>query len=822
MLAKDTFFKANRVYLLSGIAAALLLPFLTFEQIRLVEVPAPSQMDYFNPNQDMHIGLVSHQEAVQSTLPIDWMAILLVAYLIGAAIMLIRFISQLLSVRRFIKSGRIISREPYLLIEVDRRITPFSFFNYIVYNPDVQHPSELEMILSHESVHSRQLHSLDVLLMQITLIVQWCNPLAWLYKSSIEQNLEFIADHAAAQKVHSIKDYQHALLKASSTIQPALTTNFYQSFIKKRIVMLNTPKSRKQNLWKLGVILPFLAVFMYSFNVKEVINYVEEEVPESAFAKANKTPVPDNPDARQDVFYINEKSTEEALNSIETYVSTHWDDVRIKFDQRLFTKEGKLSGLSFQTKFSDANFLSNRLSMIAKAPKKLGSYRIKIRTDQEIIISEQGNPKVITITPDNVSIKDPTIALKTEPLMYLATNQANDTLGQNPVEENDELLFTYKRETYSSKDTTETANLARNYNSKHQKGTHSALYEQKSKTNSLRSQNRNALQETYRFLITKNSTPEDLDLLKESLKKNHNASLRITDVTYNEQREITSIRIDFKDAQGNNKNYTVQSSTPISDIYIYREADGSTGIGNAGSSKEAAARIDGLREQMDARRKRMMIDRDSMRATMQERKEDLRARIEKRREDINLRGSALRKQGDSLRYNSTTRTDSSANNRNYGSYNFKSRSQLNANDSVHISRQNANLYPEKSGYIFLDGDTYFYTKNDIGTITYYDRWGTEIKEGEPLYNRLKKAPTFFIKGQNEDDVRQTALTLIRSKSNKTEEPLIIVNGTITTQHAMEQLDPNDIENISVLKGKAAIAAYGQNGKDGVIVIEMKE
>ena len=97
----------------------------------------------------------------------------------------------------------------------------------------------------------------------------------------MEENLEYIADSATVQQIESVKQYQLALVKASSTSPiPALTNNFYQSFIKKRIVMLNKSTSKKINAWKLILVLPLLAVFLWSFNINEVVTYSDSNEPD--------------------------------------------------------------------------------------------------------------------------------------------------------------------------------------------------------------------------------------------------------------------------------------------------------------------------------------------------------------------------------------------------------------------------------------------------------------------------------------------------------------------------------------------------------------
>ena len=85
------------------------------------------------------------------------------------------------------------------------------------------------------------------------------------------QNLEYIADQKASQLIDDKKVYQKALLKVV-THQNCLsiTNHFYQSLIKKRIVMLNKNQSHKRNSWKYALILPALVAFILLFQIKVI------------------------------------------------------------------------------------------------------------------------------------------------------------------------------------------------------------------------------------------------------------------------------------------------------------------------------------------------------------------------------------------------------------------------------------------------------------------------------------------------------------------------------------------------------------------------
>ena len=270
VLRKDTFFSANRHYLISGILAAIILPLIQFTKRVYIEVPASNSL---NISESLSAAPIMVSEEAMN---VNWLQILLLIYAIGVLVILFQFLNQLYILFGLLSRYPSEKRNGFTYIQTPQDCAPFSFFKYIVYNPDMHSQEELIMILKHEEVHGSQWHTIDILIANMLLIFQWINPLAWFYKRSIEENLEFIADNETVQHVESVKQYQLALVKASSTIPiPALTTNFYQSFIKKRIVMLNKSTSNKINAWKLSIILPLLAIFLWSFNVNEVIEYTE-------------------------------------------------------------------------------------------------------------------------------------------------------------------------------------------------------------------------------------------------------------------------------------------------------------------------------------------------------------------------------------------------------------------------------------------------------------------------------------------------------------------------------------------------------------------
>ncbi|WP_116787335.1 M56 family metallopeptidase [Flavobacterium psychrotrophum] len=277
LLKKETFFGTNRLFLIAGLITSALLPLAEYTKVIFVD-PIPARPFTSQELTMMNTAMLQEQKIPEPAFEINWFYVALGVYAIGLAFFGIRLLADVFKIRKMLAGKRVTKSETYKLVDSADVDSPFSFFNYIVYNSGVLQPQELDSILTHEKVHSRQKHSVDMLLAQTFCIVFWFNPIVWLYKKAISQNLEFIADSEATKLVADVKAYQKTMLRLS--IEPqyiSITNQFYQSLIKKRIVMLNKQKSRRRNFWKYAIVLPALTAFVLAFQVKVVAQ--EKQLP---------------------------------------------------------------------------------------------------------------------------------------------------------------------------------------------------------------------------------------------------------------------------------------------------------------------------------------------------------------------------------------------------------------------------------------------------------------------------------------------------------------------------------------------------------------
>ncbi|MCW5517608.1 M56 family metallopeptidase [Muriicola sp. Z0-33] len=334
-LKKETFFEANRHFLLAGLLVAFLLPLLTIT--RYVDVTPVTYENYSGIPATFSEGL--------STTSWDWMAILSDVYLMGLLFLIVKFALQLLSLRSMIKAHSSKKENGFVYVETNKEIAPFSFFNYIFYNPHLYSAEELQAILEHERAHSSQWHTLDVLLAHAITMVLWINPFGWLYKKNIKQNLEFLADESAAKGVTSLKSYQYTLLRVSGVpFSTQITNAFYNSLIKKRIVMLHKSKSDRRNLYKYALVLPLLLVFVLAFNIETKARPipVTEEISyaDSMFMSADQQ------------YSITKETTDSEIDDLVREIKNEGGTLLVKKVKR--NKEGYITAIKITFKTEDS------------------------------------------------------------------------------------------------------------------------------------------------------------------------------------------------------------------------------------------------------------------------------------------------------------------------------------------------------------------------------------------------------------------------------------------------------------------------------------
>jgi hypothetical protein len=429
MLRKETFFTSNRWFLLLGLFTSVLLPLMVYTKIIWVE-PTPVNYDWSS----LPISTIVDEDHTQEYIYLG----LAVLYCIGTLYLLTKFSFDFYSLQKIVKGKTIKRQADFKFIDLQDNLAPFSFFNTIVYNSSLYSSSELENILEHEKVHSEQNHTVDVLISRLFCILFWFNPFIWLYKKAILQNLEFIADSEATKKISDKKAYQLTLLKITTHENcVAITNHFYQSLIKKRIVMLNKNQSKKSNSWKYTLVLPALVAFVMLFQVNVI---AQEKVDFQATPKIIKTN-----EKAIDVYEIDKNTTDEELkeksrNLKENYaIIADFSGIKRNSKNELTAikvnlKKGKEIEQKMETKGNEA---INKFGIIVSKNNN-GMLTVNFGSDEN-----SSNQQSMLVVPNAPSVIDKEIFIDGKKVSNeeLDRTNPNDILTMDVIKENNKSII---------------------------------------------------------------------------------------------------------------------------------------------------------------------------------------------------------------------------------------------------------------------------------------------------------------------------------------------------------------------------------------------
>ncbi len=273
LMRKSTHFGLNRLTLATSIIASLLLPLI---KINLTPEVVATNIPVMSIDLTQVVNIVSKPEPAWGI-----REIVLLIYFSGFVITLFRLIYQSFYIHVIAKMSRTITKGNHTIVLVEKEITPFAYFSKIFIPASKMDETSFESILAHEKSHLSQYHFLDLFLIEIVTIVQWFNPIVWLYERSMKEVHEYMADDEVLKQGVSKGNYQ-ALLVNQALGGPVFTIShqFNQSLILKRIVMMTKMKSPQLAKAKALFFIPLTACLLMAFSnpeplVKPVVEKVE-------------------------------------------------------------------------------------------------------------------------------------------------------------------------------------------------------------------------------------------------------------------------------------------------------------------------------------------------------------------------------------------------------------------------------------------------------------------------------------------------------------------------------------------------------------------
>lgn len=269
--AGDTFFKWRRLSLLTIYVLSLFLP--TIDLSVLVNETAP--LSNILPRMAYNLPEVTVQPTHDN---FDWQQLAVWLYTGVALALLLRVFWQVGVVCRLAQRSERATLHGTAVCLLTGDYSPFSFFRWIFVNPDDKTSSQVQQILTHEQTHVAQWHSADALLSQLFVAVFWFNPVAWLMRLQVRNNLEYLADRSVINGGTDKKAYQYHLLAVAYRMNVAtITNNFNVLPLKRRIMMMNKQASNPLARFKYLLFVP-LAIALLAMNNTPIRANVQKKV----------------------------------------------------------------------------------------------------------------------------------------------------------------------------------------------------------------------------------------------------------------------------------------------------------------------------------------------------------------------------------------------------------------------------------------------------------------------------------------------------------------------------------------------------------------
>ena len=663
LLRKETFFTSNRWFLLLGLVVSALLPLLFFKRIVIVERAKISV--------DKLISMYKNTKAVpiNTSVPsietIDWFQVIALGYGFVVLFFLIKAFFEIYSISRLLKNKVVQKENSFSLIDLKEDIAPFSFFNYIVFNSSLYSPKELKSILLHEKVHSQQQHSIDVLVVHLFTIVFWINPVVWLYKKAVIQNLEFIADSKAIQHLEDKKAYQKVLLKVVShqNCLP-ITNHFYQSLIKKRIIMLNKNQSHQRSSWKYVVVIPALITFVFMFQIKVVAQEKSEKNSSNAVS-AIAIGYSIDKNATDEEMKNDSKVAKEQLGIDYKFSNVKRNDkgeiIAIKIEYK--TKEGKSGKIEFDSDnpiepiyfnaegdkvgFSRNGFMNhsekNNMSLSLSYEDAVKIVEAKDKTAINAIAVPNNNEKPF-VTPSEHN--DDVIATLQSNYTGQKANPASKPIivfnGSIVEGDTDKIINLINPADIESMNVIKGENAIKNYG---EKGKNGVLEINTKDKNKFSNTPESPINSDYLSIVLDSRTPDANFYALTKYFKKLNIVTEISNIKRNKDNKIIAISIAMKSIDGRVQKFNIERTIPIKSIEIF--VDKSKNKNWDFGVKELDIELQARKDEIQARKDEIQARKDEI----QSRKDEIQARkdaVQSRKDEIQSRKDAIQSRKDEI------------------------------------------------------------------------------------------------------------------------------------------------------------------------------
>ncbi len=256
-LSRDTMYGRNRIYILMSVLSALIFPMVTIQIIKPLNIPVFGRV----LSEILVSGTSGSTTPISNVTVVDALRWLFPVYIAGVIIFGLKLVIDCLELVFLVISQKTVNS--HIIRFQGLNTAGFSAFGHVFINNRLT-SSEADDIIKHEQNHLNHYHSIDIVFIEIVKVLQWFNPVIYMFSRSLRATHEYQADEECINLGMPVNNYQRLLMNQVFKSKIFTVTNSFSnpSLIKKRMIMMTKERSKALANLKLLMVLPVIALVM--------------------------------------------------------------------------------------------------------------------------------------------------------------------------------------------------------------------------------------------------------------------------------------------------------------------------------------------------------------------------------------------------------------------------------------------------------------------------------------------------------------------------------------------------------------------------------
>ena len=244
----------KRLYLLLGLIASWIFPLITFRRPELFVNLTP--IVFIDLDEAESLPVTLSDVGTKTGITINWIQVLIFTYVTGLLLMALK---NLVIIIKWNLTYRKSKDSQGIAFTGSDEV--FTLFSRIFVPRSLKNNEDLDNILLHEQAHIQQLHFIDLMVMEFTLLLTWFNPFSWLISRMIKENHEHLADRQVLTTGVNPARYRAQLLNHTLGVNVfRLGNQFNHSLTLKRFKMMKKPRKSPIGIVKIALLIPTILI----------------------------------------------------------------------------------------------------------------------------------------------------------------------------------------------------------------------------------------------------------------------------------------------------------------------------------------------------------------------------------------------------------------------------------------------------------------------------------------------------------------------------------------------------------------------------------